>query len=180
MESWVFVSRSGINSLEKGAADKVPLYPVTKQMLPMRMGIQESQLNECAEEHTSPQVVFWPRWVDSQPLLRTVFCVKLVVLTVAFILAFIIEKNFHCLCVFTKGKFINLERVVSEKKSLWTVHLFFLSHLACHGIWVRGTWLCTVVDRAVRGLWTDKKDMSLTAAFFHLSILSGLVEAQNL
>lgn len=101
-------------------------------------------------------MVFWPRWVDSQPLLRTVFCVELVVLTVSFILAFTIEKKkkLHCLCIFTEGKFINLERVVSKKKSLWTLHLFFLAHLACHGGWVGETGLCTVVDRSMRALWT--------------------------
>lgn len=92
MESWVFVSRSGINSPGRELQIRSLFILVTKQMLPTRMGIQESQLNECAEEHTNLQV-FWPRWVDSQPLLRTVFCVELVVLTVAFILAFTVEKT---------------------------------------------------------------------------------------
>lgn len=42
------------------------------------------------------------------------------------------------------------------------------------------TGLCTVVDRAMRVPRTDKEDMSLTAGFLPLAIVSGLVEAQNL
>lgn len=42
------------------------------------------------------------------------------------------------------------------------------------------TGLCMVVDRALRVPWTDKEDMSPTAAFLPLVIVSGSAEAQNL
>lgn len=104
MELCVPLSLSGINSPGKGAADEAPPYPSYQANASYMVGIRELWWNGCTNEKLSPEVVFWPRWVDSQQLLMTVFCVELVALTLVFIPAFTIKrkKNFTVFVFFLK------------------------------------------------------------------------------